>query len=179
MSTTRKIMIAGAFLILIIGMFLVPRGSNGPGKSAKWRMTKTMMAGLTIATGGYQTEYLRLPIIPNSDSTFIESRGSLIAALLAEADTNNPRKIKFFDPPLSKNGRGGAAKNAANEWELRDPWGNFYRILLDVDGDGKIPNPARATSEDESETISNNILIYSAGPDGDFSTWKDNIRSWE
>lgn len=137
------------------------------------------MFNLIIAVKSYQTEYNRLPNISLSDTELLESRGALFTILFAEDSISNPREIKFYDDFPYENGHAGIVKNAASEWELRDPWGNLYHLYLDADGDGKIPNPARTTSDDEPETLSTSILVFSAGPDGDFTTWKDNIRSWE
>ena len=45
------------------------------------------------------------------------------------------------------------------------------RFVLDTDGDFKVPDP------DSDERIRKTVLVYSAGPDGDPKTFKDNITS--
>lgn len=55
---------------------------------------------------------------------------------------------------------------------ILDPWGNVYRISVDVDGDGKLTNPQGGPP------IPKRCLAWSAGPDGDFATWEDNVVSW-
>lgn len=178
MSKAREITIAAGILITILGIGMLMTGPVVVWLNDRIRplQTKAAISGLEIATKSYKIEYNRLPIIPPSEATVIESRGILISTLLGENETNNPRKVKFYDPAPYRKGRGGAARNAANEWELKDAWGNFYRILLDADDNGKIPDPKPGAVPDK---IATPILIYSAGPDGDFSTWTDNIRSWK
>jgi len=61
------------------------------------------------------------------------------------------------------------------EWHdgaLVDSWGNPYRVTIDGDGDGALPDPV-----DENNTLKQTIFVYSAGFDGDFTTWDDNIIS--
>ncbi len=53
--------------------------------------------------------------------------------------------------------------------------GNHYRVALDLDGDGQITN---VDPRIESKQLPEAILIWSAGPDGDFDTWKDNLKTW-
>jgi len=54
-----------------------------------------------------------------------------------------------------------------------DQWGNLYRIRTDLDGDGRVPDPSGSGEIEET------LLVWSAGPDGDFDTWEDNIKTWE
>lgn len=141
--------------------------------------SRSMMKGLEIAIKSYKTEYLGLPQVTSSDSTVVESRGLLLAILLAENTGQNARQIRFWDTPPTKSKKpGGATKSPEGEWELRDEYCNFYRIQLDVDGDGRIPNPAKGSLGDEPDTLTSDVIIYSAGKDGDYATWKDNVLSW-
>lgn len=66
-----------------------------------------------------------------------------------------------------------------------DPWGKCYRIKIDYDGDGWIPNPIRELPESYGRSvyiraekrIEASILVVSAGSDGRFKTWDDNVVS--
>ena len=56
-----------------------------------------------------------------------------------------------------------------------DPWGNAYQFIFDKTGAGETPK-----SEYESgEIIRGSVAAWSAGPDGNFETWDDNVNSWE
>lgn len=175
-----RLMLAVLVLILVVfGLFMF----------AFWQLftdryplrDKSVMKDLEIGIRGYKTEYLRLPILATDDRTVVESRGPLLAILVAERAERNPRKIVFWQPPpfAQKHFQPTATKNTSGEWELRDSRGNFYRIHLDVDQDGKIPNPAKGTGDGEPDVLASDVILYSAGRDGDFATWRDNLRSWK
>lgn len=140
---------------------------------------KAVMKGVEIAIKSYKTEYLRLPTVPDPASKqddsmrdTTEDQGKFLLDVLMGGNTeHNPRQIRFWDPPPSKsNGAGYSSTNG-----LVDPWGkNGYRILLDDFSTGKIADPEKVLGD-----ISAEVLIYSAGPDGDFDTWGDNVCSWK
>jgi hypothetical protein len=95
---------------------------------------------------------------------------TLLDVLLAVDVKRNPRGIRFWEPPPSKGSAGYSASGG-----LVDPWGrNGYRILLDDNNDGHIDDPEKVRG-----AISGSVLMYSAGPDGDFLTWGDNVCSWK
>ena len=56
---------------------------------------------------------------------------------------------------------------------LVDPWGHFYHIRLDTDGDGFVDDPS-----EPGRRLKRSVIVWSAGKDGDPDTWKDNITSW-
>jgi hypothetical protein len=58
---------------------------------------------------------------------------------------------------------------------LISPWGKVsYKIILDYDKDDHITDPEGILGP-----VKADVLLYSAGPDGDFATWKDNVCSWK
>lgn len=136
---------------------------------------KACMKGLEIAIKGFQKEYGHLPGVAVLEVDPVASHGDVLAALLG----GNPRKINFWSPPPRNPDGSGAAADPNGIWDLRDPWGHFYRLHLDKDGDGEMPNPAAGSAPDQPKIIQAPVLIYSAGPDGDFTTWKDNVCSWK
>jgi prepilin-type N-terminal cleavage/methylation domain-containing protein len=93
----------------------------------------------------------------------------ILTTRFEEADFDNPKTIKFmtFGP------------DALNEdGDFVDPWGNPYRFLFDLNGDGKVERPGF-------EPIYKKVIAWSMGPDGqdaDSDTAdevKDNINSWK
>ena len=72
----------------------------------------------------------------------------------------NKRKIKFLDPRADYDSTADydAAANLPNLW--RDPWGNPYFIMINIDGTGKIAVPGSGIN------LSTPIAIYSYGPNG-------------
>lgn len=59
-----------------------------------------------------------------------------------------------------------------------DPWGWPYRIRLDTDGDGKLRNPYPEQVHGPGANVGKRVIVWSAGRDGDWSTWDDNAISW-
>lgn len=137
---------------------------------------KATMKGLEIAIKGYKTEYLRLPFPgpaqPTADnppySTDDADGNALLEVLLDLNPVQNPRHIRFWNP-------GGGGGRYTPGTGLTDPLnGKAYHLILDYDDDGRIADP-----EHPGATISADVILYSAGPDGDFTTWGDNVRSWK
>jgi hypothetical protein len=166
-------------IIVIASLGVV--GSFGGGmiiKKARTLQAKAVTKGLEIAIKGYQTEYLKLPFAgpaaPSIDTSYSSADpggNALIDVLLGTDLKNNPRQIHFWEPPNSKSGGAGYTLGVG----LIDPWRmTGYRIILDYDKDSHITDP-----EGIRGSIKEDVLIYSAGPDGDFATWKDNVCSWK
>ena len=94
----------------------------------------------------------------------------------AKRDKNNFRQLRFLEM-----GKGMKIESGEYEGGFGDPWGHSkgrvpYLYALDDDGDGHVKNPDPEKSD---ELIRADVIAWSAGPDGDFSTWKDNVGSWE
>lgn len=90
----------------------------------------------------------------------------------------NVRGIVFFADVQAKPMGGGLFKkglklDADSGGELWDSWGNFYRVRFDSNLDNKLEDP-----EVPGTWVSDSIAVWSAGPDGDFETWKDNVKTW-
>lgn len=139
----------------------------------------TNMKGLEIALSGFQTEY---KVSLSNKLGFKENKEHLVdetvlKPLMAADPELNPKKIRFYDPPVGKKGKSGFWRDegGGQQIQLRDPWGGLYRVRSDSDGDGKIGNPEDPTGEG----IFSGVILYSAGPDQDFDTWKDNVTSWK
>lgn len=164
--------------IAIVAAIAIPAFSKVKGK-AETVYAKSTIRQLEIATKSYEVEYRRLPLMGStSPSTGDQSSETtdpygkaLIETLLGKSTATNPRGISFVEfPPARASGAGYTPTSG-----LRDPWGkNGYRILLDANGDGTITNPEGGTG-----ALSAPVAIYSAGPDGDFATWADNVCSWK
>jgi hypothetical protein len=141
---------------------------------------KAQMQGLVLAVKAYQTEYSRLPALesppPTEDNTqgydtASESGRGIIKVLTGEDESKNPRKIPFYEPPAERKSGAGYSP----EKGLADIWGTKgYIMILDYDGNGEISD-----LEHPGVIISASVIIYSAGSDGDYNTWDDNIKSWE
>jgi hypothetical protein len=59
-----------------------------------------------------------------------------------------------------------------------DPWGNFYHVRLDADGDGSLENPNIEERLAGRTRLQKRVLVWSPGKDGKEETWEDNPKSW-
>jgi hypothetical protein len=111
----------------------------------------------------------------------VESRGSLLAVLLGTDAVANPENLVFLGQPEQLRINERVVQNAQGELEMRDPWGNLFRMHIDLDNDGTVPNPSRGGDGAPAQiaVVPPGFVLYSAGPDGNFETWGDNFKTWE
>lgn len=89
----------------------------------------------------------------------------LLVALYGQDASQNPRKIQFIETGIAET----------------DPWGNSYRIALDLDYDGNIADDKIYGSGE----LVKEVVVWSRGPDGSDSSTdndavnQDNINSWK
>lgn len=135
-------------------------------KRAKIANTKSDASIVVTSMGKYHAEYNRWPsTYPVRDTT----DSDWVAMMAPKPDTSekdNFKGIVFFEP-------GGGALNAAGAFV--DTWGRPFRFRLDVTGQGQLENP----NEDVGGMVRGRVLAWSAGPDGDYDSWADNVASWE
>lgn len=148
---------------------------------------KGELQNIVIALKGYQTEYNRLPLelFPMDESKASEVRGQLLVCLMGKKQhPANPRDISFLEAKPARNGKGGIDIREGGMPVFVDPWGHPYLVVIDKNGDGEIPNPARGQrigkGRDvvEPDFLPLEVTAFSAGPDGNPDTWEDNIVSW-
>ena len=89
----------------------------------------------------------------------------------------NKRKIKYLDPrpEYDPSKSPTDSDNQENTW--LDPWGNPYRMRIDVGAAETIPDPSKS-----GKYLSARIILWSLGPDGKGSSdddKKDNIAGWK
>jgi type II secretory pathway pseudopilin PulG len=168
------VVLVGFVAVAVLAAIAVPIGRMFLQK-ARTLQTKAMMQGLVLAINAYRTEYSRLPIYGETDELkTLPVEGEMLDVLMGKHPAKNPRSISFYSPPLHKpRGKGGLVINAAGLPELQDLYGNVYHMRFDWNGDGNIPDP-----EHPGAAVRGTVILYSAGPDGDYSTWHDNIMSW-
>lgn len=112
----------------------------------------------------------------------------------------NPDRISFLEVKTStKNSvamtpaqqvQANAPSQVGADGVYRDPWGNPYIAVLDLDADGQVKNPFFSSSvSSERQFLKGSVFVFSFGPDGladvgggiDSQTGvnKDNIYSWK
>ncbi|MBL9155975.1 MAG: hypothetical protein JNJ70_00790 [Verrucomicrobiales bacterium] len=148
-----------------------------------WTYASMAAGQLKLAISAYHAEYGEFPLVDPANDISFDSGHALMDILLGsdtqkEPGGRNPRGIAFYTDKAAKpmdegRFRRGITLDENGGGELWDPWGNHYRVRLDTNGDGKVENPEAPGTQ-----LPESILIWSAGPDGDFETWADNVKSW-
>jgi len=137
-------------------------------KKAKIAGVKSDAGVVATALLKYQTEYNRWP-----ESYLLAGEGQTDAAWVnmmapkpeAKVD-NNWKRIVFFEP-------GGGALDAGGAFV--DAWGRAFYFRMDLSGAGEMDNP----DVDKGGKVRARAVAWSAGEDGDATTWADNVKSWE
>ncbi len=150
-----------------------------------YNITANNAYNLKNAIQAYHTEFQRYPLEGFEWQLSSTSEGSLMSILQGtisgQLEMQNPRRIVFYGGKRAKvrNGKphSGTTVNRDGTSGLWDAWGNPYRVRLDFDQDLRIDNPDPNPNIGGSQ-LPESILVWSAGPDGDFSTWEDNVKTW-
>ena len=117
----------------------------------------------------YQAEYNRWPstyVQDTKDTTDAEWVTMMGPSPGSGPVPTNPKRIVFFEP-------GGGA--LSTDGAFVDGWDKPFKYRIDQAGTGKIGHPDPGVSGE----LSARALAWSAGPDGNYDTWEDNVPSWE
>ena len=146
---------------------IMKRAKNAQAKSDAGVVVGTMMK--------YRMEYNRWP------SWVTGGEANPYATDKIWVDTMNPpvgsprtldnfNQIRFFEA-------GGGVLGTVDPYvgAFVDPWGKPYQYRLDTDGNGEIGNPDPSAGT----LLQAQVIAWSAGPDGDYDTWEDNVGNWE
>jgi hypothetical protein len=158
---------------------LVPSQAEETGSDVEARQvqTRAVIKGFQISLQQYFTEYNTWPTATLDEpdkNGWHRTQGKIIETLHGD----NPRKITFYDPPVAKGGHAGLSYGELQIPILSDFWDQPLYFILDTKGTGQIPNPDPRDNK-EHPFITAPILIFSAGPDHDPTTWDDNVVSWK
>lgn len=146
--TLLELMIVVAVIAVLIGLV----GANLPAFMTGMKVTQARkdMNTLAIAVKAFEAEYQRLPlpenttrevIDPNRNSGDLERYRQFIATIAGKTEyagkrlnevqikKSNYREKSFWKIPPNY---------SQEDYDLKDPWGNYYVIWFDFDGDGKI-----------------------------------------
>ncbi|MEQ1840084.1 MAG: hypothetical protein ABL994_06735 [Verrucomicrobiales bacterium] len=172
------------FLVLsfILGGLFDPILPNPTSKADRSHAENTSFV-LKNAIAAFHTEYRDYPLLDPANDRTVDSSHDLTDILLgsdehAKNGGRNPRRIDFYSDRAARPMEGGRHRKGitldeTGGGELWDPWGRFYRVRFDSDGNGKVENPGKPGT-----FLPESILVWSAGKDGDFDTWEDNVKTW-
>lgn len=172
-------LIVGIFLTLLVGI-LILRTPQKIFITTTANRERVQLIGFVHAVRGFETEYSSRDAgerttwdsfrsLWKSETGPLKSEGAMSEALQgAKPSALNPRGVLFFEPRRTRS-------DAKGNQTIVDSWGQPYLLLLDLDGDRKIPDPEK----NNGETVNAAVLVWSGGKDGDPDTWADNIASWK
>ncbi|MDB6134721.1 MAG: hypothetical protein JWM59_2964 [Verrucomicrobiales bacterium] len=109
------------------------------------------------------------------------------------ATVQNSRKTNYLEGMKAAKTRTGIRKAevaGSDKWvsglvieegspEAVDGWGNYFLIRLDSNNDGEVANPNTDEVADGRLKLAHRAIVWSAGKDGKWETWGDNLKSWD
>jgi len=151
---------------------------------AKMVSAQSGAVGLENALKHYVVDYGSFPAqlrAAGEEKEGVAADVYLMDILLGINTIENPRAIRYYDGKGASNSGKGVGilfdeGNQDSSGTLVDTFGGAYRVIVDSDGDGRVPNP---DPDGKQQWLWQGVLVFSAGPDGDLETWDDNIRSWK
>ena len=144
-------------------------------------------AQVVVATmSKYRMEYNRWPKVdevaegyPGTSKEWVDIMNPEITTGSGKRDPNNFRQLRFIE--MGKGMKIDDSDPGDYKGGFGDPWTHAktgrlpYLYAIDHDGDGMISNP----NTESNNLIRADVIAWSAGPDGDYATWNDNVASWE
>lgn len=161
-------------VISIIGilMALLFPAVNTAIYTAKKTEAKNTAVQIVTAIKAYETEYGRLPDIPDSGNANTVELWNILAG---NDQDKNPREISFIEIPRAKNGRSGVetqGRSINGPW--KDPFGDDFEIRVDGDYSGDIEDTP------DGEPVRQQAIVWSYA---DKRRTKDDptkfVKSWQ
>jgi len=171
--TLIEMLVVVAVIAILIGILIPTIGTVM--QKVKQSQTKAVINSLRLAIKQYESTYGILPFTGlNADKSIVYEPGSpinseyteLLSTLEGNDTTQNPRGIKFLD---------------LSDADYNDAWDEELNVVLDLDYDSVIDS----TLIYGAGTKNTEIVIWSAGPDGDHNADDshadndDNVNSWD
>ena len=146
-------------IIAILAALLTPAISAAM-QRAKAARVKAELQSIKTAVQSFLNDYSKLPIETGHGNADAEYKGvysrPIFLSLTARNTKTNPRNIVYLETTET---------NSPPIGEFKDAWGTQYAIQLDNDYDGRIGS------------LTTTVIAYSAGPDHEIDTTKDNLYS--
>ena len=187
-------------LIMALMIFAFYMHSRAPDRE-RASESRTMARTIANALGQFQADYHKPPLpscprLPgadcDTDTSPTHGFTDILAGKEGEAtDRQNKRKADYFEgiKPAKK----AIPKDTSTVWKngiyldettsnygVMDAWGSPFRIRIDTNKDAEIANPNPDQTASGRPVIPNkSAIVWSAGKDGDWTTWDDNLVSWD
>lgn len=176
-NTILNLCVLAAIIVVVIVLYV--NGSAYAKRASERNSAVVMINKLREAFQGFFATNSRFPFTPPDEITAQESKGPFIATLVGKDPVTNPESTPYLHEAFAIAPPPPPAEGTAGDWEVRDTWGRLYRICVDLNGDGTVPNPAPGEKPAQVPVLVPGLIMYSSGPDGNFDTWADNVCSWK
>lgn len=174
--TLIELMVVVAILAILMGM-MIP-GAGMIMKKAKSSTARTNAMIVQTALQRYRTEYNVWPDFAKgrnkehfSDDKFMEV---MVPNPTGRPPAENLKRIKFIE--TSKN---ATVEVSSGKFEYQDPWGKPFQYLVNETPQDTMELGNFRHDYDGPKEIRAKVLVWSAGPDGDYTSWGDNVWSWD
>ena len=153
-------------------------------RKARSVQAQNSAVGLAQGINNFKSDYGRYPYPGGTKAEKFDSNAAFMINLTGKDTEYNKRARNFVDGmPLAKGDPPvGGLYYQNNSAELFDPWGNYFEIRLDHDGDGQVDNP------EGGDKLNLKVVVISKGfdktmtgvspEDPKVQATKDNVRSW-
>ena len=175
--TLIEILVVIAILGILMGMMIPAAGTIM--KKAKISTARGDAAVVQSGLMKYRLEYNCWPDFAKGKSKKHFTDHEFLETMMPSGNgappAENLKRVRFIE--------GGkdvvAPGNAGGKNQYIDPWGNPFQYLVnetpkDTMGLGSFGSGYKGPDE-----IRTKALVWSAGPDGDYGTWDDNVCSWD
>ncbi len=176
-------------VIVILGILLAMMVPAAGMVLKKVKMAQARSDAQVVAAtmSKYRLEYNRWPKVdevaegyPGTSKAWVDIMNpEITTGASAKRDPNNFRQLRFLE--MGKGMKIDDSDPGDFKGGFGDPWSHPkkgrlpYLYVCDDDGDGMVRNP----NTESNNLIRADVIAWSAGPDGDYTTWQDNVGSWE
>ena len=173
--TLIELLVVIAILGILMGLMLPAGGAIL--KKAKRSTARGDASVVQTSLLRYRAEYNAWPDLAKgktrehfTDSEFMDV---MVPAPGGKPPADNLKRIRFLE------GGKGAVGGEGSERAFRDPWGNPYQYLVNETPKETMGLGSFKKDYSGPDEVRTTVLVWSAGPDGDYGTWKDNVASWD
>ena len=168
----------GVFVVAGFVALLAPAFTTGVHSGKNKAHAALAAHNVKDAISVYFTEYRKYPVpdMETMEDGYLTDE-TIMNVLVSGPTDLNPRKIIFFSgraaEPLEGDESGKFVNGLSVEegnTKLWDPWGNLFRIGLDLNNDGMVKGP-------DGIDVRQSVIVWSPGPDGADGT-ADDARTW-
>lgn len=171
-------------ILVVIAILAILMGMTIPAASAILKKAKksTARGDAAVVQSGlmqYRAEYNCWPEFAKgrnqkhfTDNEFLTT---MMPSPSGKPPEENLKRVRFIEGGKDVVGPG----KSGGKDQYIDPWGNPFQYLVNETPKETMGLGNFGSGYDGPDEIRAKVLVWSAGEDGDYSTWEDNVCSWE